>query len=75
MKIECENCRKEIERHIFCSDNCRKRFDRKADKEVKDVRKEDEDVLEADIEEKPKEYKIGCKLHGLKNCKLGTCLK
>lgn len=72
MKV-CSQCKKEKQSVDFCDAKCKMRYYRK-----NVTRKERKAAVlrEAGREALPKEnktFKVGCKLHGLKDCPFGTC--
>ena len=86
----CDNCSKELARHIYCSDKCRKQHDRKADTSVETVRNTDNkaqnspvSVRKADKGTKghatvritdTKRSKRQCIKHKIVGCTIGTCM-
>ena len=69
--MKCKHCEKEfIPKQLFCSAKCRI-YDKRGVTKPLQVTDSLQEVTQSLQEEK--EYKIGCKLHGIKNCELGLC--
>ena len=75
---KCDNCEQELDRHLFCSNKCRMRFVRKANKKMTDnsliVRKANsiDETEYREPERKPlswRDTKGQCQ-HGRKTCSL-----
>lgn len=65
--VNCDYCRKEFERHVFCSPSCKVMFNRTGGpQKIKTA--DDLEKFQNNFNPPIKVFKIGCPKHGKKEC-------